>query len=51
MACLYRGMHEGTVDRVGLESYDPRLHLMEQYSIIFKMFVLLFIMAALYYKS
>uniref|UniRef100_A0A914RI03 Proteasome activator Blm10 mid region domain-containing protein n=1 Tax=Parascaris equorum TaxID=6256 RepID=A0A914RI03_PAREQ len=33
-------MQEGTVLRVGLEAYDPRLHLMEQHPTVFKMFAL-----------
>uniref|UniRef100_F1KPL5 Huntingtin n=1 Tax=Ascaris suum TaxID=6253 RepID=F1KPL5_ASCSU len=36
IACLYHGMQEGTVLRVGLEAYDPRLHLMEQHPTVFK---------------
>lgn len=40
IACLYHGMQEGTVLRVGLEAYDPRLHLMEQHPTVFKMFAL-----------
>lgn len=40
MACLYHGMHEANVHRVGLEPYDSELYLMEQFPAIFKMYFL-----------
>uniref|UniRef100_A0A158R5J8 Huntingtin n=1 Tax=Syphacia muris TaxID=451379 RepID=A0A158R5J8_9BILA len=36
MACLYHGMHEARMHRVGLEPYDSELYLMEQFPAIFK---------------
>ncbi|VDK34995.1 unnamed protein product [Gongylonema pulchrum] len=36
IACLYRGLEEGRARRLGTQSYDPRIHLMEQHATIFK---------------
>lgn len=37
IACFYRGLEEGKVQRLGIQPYDPRIHLMEQHGTIFKM--------------
>uniref|UniRef100_A0A0R3RWB7 Huntingtin n=1 Tax=Elaeophora elaphi TaxID=1147741 RepID=A0A0R3RWB7_9BILA len=36
IACLYRGLEEGRVQHLGTQPYDPRIHLMEQHAMIFK---------------
>uniref|UniRef100_A0AAF5RT25 Uncharacterized protein n=1 Tax=Wuchereria bancrofti TaxID=6293 RepID=A0AAF5RT25_WUCBA len=36
IVCLYRGLEEGRVQHLGIQPYDPRIHLMEQHAMIFK---------------
>ncbi|VDN91041.1 unnamed protein product [Brugia pahangi] len=36
IVCLYRGLEEGRVQHLGTQPYDPRIHLMEQHAMIFK---------------
>ncbi|KAM3726562.1 Huntingtin [Dirofilaria immitis] len=36
IACLYRGLEEGKLQHLGTQPYDPRIHLMEQHAMIFK---------------
>ncbi|EJD74722.1 hypothetical protein LOAG_18001, partial [Loa loa] len=36
IACLYRGLEEGKVQHLGTQPYDPRIHLMEQHAMIFR---------------
>ncbi|CAG9533508.1 unnamed protein product [Cercopithifilaria johnstoni] len=36
IACLYRGLEEGRVHHLGTQPYDPRIHLMEQHGMIFR---------------
>ncbi|OZC09194.1 hypothetical protein X798_03738 [Onchocerca flexuosa] len=36
IACLYRGLEEGRVQHLCTQPYDPRIHLMEQHAMIFR---------------